>query len=81
MASENSTTFTDQPVSEFLATLTERRQDEARQLIAMLGEISGEPAAMWGPSNLLDRLDKHTTSVACSTSTSSPTSISRCCAR
>ena len=46
----NKTQATSQPVEDFLAPLTERRKNEAQQLIAMMGKISDEPATMWGPS-------------------------------
>lgn len=47
---ENKTRPTDVPVADFLATVPERRAAEARILIPILEEISGEPAVMWGPS-------------------------------
>ena len=42
---------TDDPVEEFLARVPDdRRRQDARQLCAMMEEITGEPPAMWGPS-------------------------------
>ena len=37
-------------VDEFLGTVPDRRRDEARILIAMMREISGEEPTLWGPS-------------------------------
>jgi Domain of unknown function (DU1801) len=40
---------TDAPVAEFLARIPdERRREDALQLCALMQEITGEPAAMWG---------------------------------
>ena len=36
-----------EPVTDFLASLPERRRDEAERLCAVLAEVSGEPATMW----------------------------------
>ena len=47
---ENKTKPTSVSVDEFLATVSERRQQEARTLIAVLQKISGEKPVMWGPS-------------------------------
>ena len=42
---------TDAPVAEFLAAVPdERRREDAHRLSAMMQEITGEPAAMWGTS-------------------------------
>jgi hypothetical protein len=42
---------TDDPVEEFLARVPDdRRRQDARQLCAMMEEITGEPPAMWGSS-------------------------------
>lgn len=42
---------TGQPVDEFLAAVpNERRQADARRLIALMREVTGEEPAMWGPS-------------------------------
>ncbi len=38
------------PVDAFLATVSERRRQEAKQLIALMQKISGEEPVMWGPS-------------------------------
>ena len=46
----NKTQPTDASIDDFLAGLSERRRDEARQLIAMMQDISGEPPVLWGPS-------------------------------
>lgn len=50
MAAENKTKPTTVTVDEFLTTVSEQRQEEARQLIAMMHKISGEEPVMWGPS-------------------------------
>lgn len=47
---ENKTQRTDVPVEDFLATLSDRRREEAQQIIEMLKEITGEEPKMWGPS-------------------------------
>lgn len=104
MASEPKTRPTDVPVADFIAAVSDpRRRGEAEVVTALLAEVSGEPAVMWGPSivgfgtyrgktgdwpmigfsprkaklvlyfdtefegrdDLLARLGKHTTSVAC----------------
>jgi hypothetical protein len=42
---------TDASVAEFLARVPdERRREDARRLSAMMAEITGEPAVMWGTS-------------------------------
>ncbi|MCW6007879.1 DUF1801 domain-containing protein [Micromonospora sp. CPCC 205371] len=42
---------TGQPVEEFLATVpNESRRIDARRLIALMREITGEEPVMWGPS-------------------------------
>jgi hypothetical protein len=39
------------PVEEFLARVPDEQQrEDARQLCAMMAEVTGEPPAMWGPS-------------------------------
>ena len=38
------------PVEEFLATIDERRAREARVVIQIMEQITGESAVMWGPS-------------------------------
>lgn len=48
--SANKTQPTDVSVQQFLDTVSERRQEEAATLIALMQEISHEPAVMWGPS-------------------------------
>ncbi len=50
MGKENKTTRTDVPVADFLATVSEKRREEAGQLIAIMQDISGEEPYMWGPS-------------------------------
>ena len=47
---ENKTKPTGANVDDFLLTVSERRASEARQLIALMQTISGEPPVMWGPS-------------------------------
>lgn len=41
---------TDVSIESFLDTVSDKRREEARVLIAMLQEISGEKPRMWGPS-------------------------------
>ena len=42
---------TRQSVEAFLAEVPDaRRRDEARQVLALMAQASGEPAVMWGPS-------------------------------
>lgn len=47
---DNKTKATDASVEGFLESVSEKRRQEARQLIALMGEISGEEAVLWGPS-------------------------------
>lgn len=48
---ENKTKPTKITAEDFLATVTpEERVGDARTLIALMERVSGEPAAMWGPS-------------------------------
>ncbi|WP_084129691.1 DUF1801 domain-containing protein [Demequina sp. NBRC 110055] len=47
----NATRPTDVPVEDFLATVTHaRRRAEGTALVALMCEVTGEPAVMWGPS-------------------------------
>ncbi len=46
----NKTAPTIVSVDDFLANLPEQRQTEARQCIAIMQEITGQPPVMWGPS-------------------------------
>lgn len=48
--SDNKTVPTTATVDSFLATVSQQRADEARELIRMMERISGHPAVMWGPS-------------------------------
>ncbi len=41
---------TEVTVSEYLSTVSEKRQNESRLLIEMMREITGLPPVMWGPS-------------------------------
>ncbi|MHA6525118.1 DUF1801 domain-containing protein [Tessaracoccus sp. G1721] len=50
MADDSVTRPTAVPVEDFLATIPDRRRPEADELIAVMREITGEPAVMWGPS-------------------------------
>jgi len=51
MASEPKTRPTDVPVSDFIAAVENpRRRADAEATRAMLDEVTGEPAVMWGPS-------------------------------
>lgn len=50
MTRQNKTAPTTVPVEEYLSTVSEKRRHEARQLIAMMEEISDQPATMWGPT-------------------------------
>lgn len=45
----NKTLPTPVSVDDFLATLSEQRQDESRQIIAIMQDVTGEPPVMWGP--------------------------------
>lgn len=47
---ENKTTRTDASVEDFLASVPEPRQSDARELNALLTELAGCSPAMWGPS-------------------------------
>ena len=46
----NKTVPTSVSVDDFLATLSEQRQEEGRQIIAIMREITGQDPYMWGPS-------------------------------
>lgn len=48
--SENKTQPTGLSVNDFLTTVSESRQAEARTLVAIMQNISGLPPVMWGPS-------------------------------
>ena len=50
MAGQNKTRPTEVPVEDFLAGIEERRAAEARELVPVFEEITGEKAVMWGPS-------------------------------
>lgn len=50
MAYTPKTQVTDASVDEFIATLDERRQQEAYKLIEIMERISGEKPKMWGAS-------------------------------
>lgn len=51
MASEPKTKPTDVPVADFIAAVENpTRRADAETVQAMLAEITGEPAVMWGPS-------------------------------
>ncbi|MEN9620858.1 MAG: hypothetical protein RL499_1051 [Actinomycetota bacterium] len=41
---------TDVPVSDFLATLDDRRRAEGAELVELFSSVTGAPAVMWGPS-------------------------------
>ncbi len=47
---ENKTQPTNVSVDDFLTTVSEQRQQEARTLIALMQRISGDRPVMWGPS-------------------------------
>ncbi len=47
---ENKTTRTDASVEEFLASVPEPRQSDAREVNALLTELAGCEPAMWGPA-------------------------------
>lgn len=47
---ENKTTRTAGGVEDFLATVPEPRQSDAREVAALLTEVTGVEAALWGPS-------------------------------
>lgn len=46
----NKTAPTVVSVDDFLATLSDQRQAEGRQVIEIMQEVTGEPPVMWGPS-------------------------------
>ena len=46
----NKTVPTDVSVDDFLVTLSEQRQEEARQIIAIMRNVTGQTPVMWGPS-------------------------------
>lgn len=48
--SDNKTKPTDVSVEGFLATISEQRAHEARQIIDIMARITGESAMMWRPS-------------------------------
>jgi hypothetical protein len=51
MAAENKTKATEVDVASFVDRVEpEQRRADARVIIDLMGRISGEPAAMWGPS-------------------------------
>jgi hypothetical protein len=48
---DNKTVPTDASVSAFLETIAdEAKRRDSERLIAMMGEVTGEPAIMWGPA-------------------------------
>ena len=48
--SQNKTQPTAVSVESFLETASDQRRQEAKTLIGMMGDISGEKPVMWGPS-------------------------------
>lgn len=51
MAYEQKTQPTDVDPAEYCASLpTQRRREEGARLLEIYGEVTGEPAVMWGPS-------------------------------
>lgn len=51
MMATNKTTFTDASVEDFIAAVENpKRREDAQAVAALMAEISGEPATMWGPS-------------------------------
>lgn len=50
MAYTTKTKVTNQPVDEYLSTVSEKRRNEAHRLIELMERASGESAKMWGPS-------------------------------
>lgn len=51
MASEPKTRPTDVPPADFIAGIAHAvRRADAHAVLALLGEVSGEAAVMWGPS-------------------------------
>ena len=50
MAYTPKTKVTDQDVDDFLATVGDKRRNEAYVLIDMMQRVSGEKPKMWGPS-------------------------------
>lgn len=50
MPAEAVTRPTPVPVEDFLETVTERRRNEAHELMSMMQDITGDKPTMWGPS-------------------------------
>lgn len=50
MAYTPKTTVTNVKVDDYLLTVSEKRRDEAYQIIEMMQRVSGQPPRMWGPS-------------------------------
>jgi hypothetical protein len=49
--SENQTRPTGADVEAFLTSVADaRRQDDARRMLSLMQEVTGEPPVMWGPS-------------------------------
>jgi len=46
----NKTVPTAVSVDDFLATLPEQRQEECRQIVAIMQDVTGQAPVMWGPS-------------------------------
>lgn len=47
---ENKTKPTDVSIESFLKTVSPKREEEAKILIAMMQDISGHPPVLWGAS-------------------------------
>lgn len=47
---DNKTRPTGEAVDAFLDAAPANRRDDARRIAELMGKVSGEPAAMWGPS-------------------------------
>lgn len=50
MAYKPKTVMTDQNVEDYLQSVSEKRREEAYQLIDMMQRVTGQPPRMWGPS-------------------------------
>lgn len=48
MKNDNKTKPTDRDVADFIADLPEKQQEDARKLVEIMQDISGEPPVLWG---------------------------------
>lgn len=50
MKNQNKTVATTRSVDEYIASVPVSSQAEARSLVELMSEVTGEPAVMWGPA-------------------------------